>query len=257
MRSPDAKAAVERMEKMCAVETSQDWKLEKGKEKRRSFWKHKETTTKSSFASLMDRCHLKKPRSWNQNFRNTRAESQRSLNEARLLHKWVQQKSWMSLRDNQIVMDKQPTQYLRVHSGKIGRCSQTAQNPKVRMSSFLDTYSTKQMAKIMVKPWKSSTIPRTKSVWTRTCRIILREKFEKLIGSWMEKGPNWECRFVHRKQGLFLSENVDDIKIAGKKQNIAAMWKNLMKEVDLFEPALFLDRVYYGCTQRDCKPNDD
>ena len=73
----------------------------------------------------------------------------------------------------------------------------------------------------------------------------------------MEKVPNWECRFVHRKQGLFLSENVDDIKIAGKKQNIAAMWKNLMKEADLFEPALFLDRVYYGFTQRDCKPNDD
>ena len=33
--------------------------------------------------------------------------------------------------------------------------------------------------------------------------------------------------FVHRKQGLFLSVYVDDIKIAGKKQNMAPMWKKL------------------------------
>ena len=73
----------------------------------------------------------------------------------------------------------------------------------------------------------------------------------------MEKGPNGECRFVHRKQGLFLSENVNDINMAGKKQNIGSMWKKLMKEVDLDEPTSFLDHVYYGFTQRDCKPNDD
>ena len=30
-----------------------------------------------------------------------------------------------------------------------------------------------------------------------------------------------------------------------------------MKEVDLDEPTLFLDHVYFGCTQRDCKPTDD
>ena len=32
------------------------------------------------------------------------------------------------------------------------------------------------------------------------------------IGTWDgEKVPNWECLFVHRKQELFLSENVDAI----------------------------------------------
>ena len=32
-----------------------------------------------------------------------------------------------------------------------------------------------------------------------------------------ENVPNWECLFVHREKGLFLSVHVDDIKLAGKK----------------------------------------
>ena len=37
------------------------------------------------------------------------------------------------------------------------------------------------------------------------------------IGIWVgQKVPNWECLFVHRKQGLFLSENVD-VEIAWRK----------------------------------------
>ena len=61
--------------------------------------------------------------------------------------------------------------------------------------------------------------------------------------------------FVHRKQGFFLSVHVDDIKMAGKKQNTAPMWQQLMKDVDLEEPTSFLDHVFSGCTQRECKPN--
>ena len=48
--------------------------------------------------------------------------------------------------------------------------------------------------------------------------------------------PNWECLFAHRKQGLFLLVHVDDIKMAGKKQNLDPMWKLLNKELDLGEP---------------------
>ena len=59
--------------------------------------------------------------------------------------------------------------------------------------------------------------------------------------------------FVHREKGLFLSVYVDDIKLAGKKQNIDPMWKVLNKEVDLGEPTSFLDHVYLGCTQRQCE----
>ena len=43
--------------------------------------------------------------------------------------------------------------------------------------------------------------------------------------------------------------------MAGKKQNLAHMWKKLMKDVDIEEPTSFLDRVYLGCTQRESKPN--
>ena len=55
------------------------------------------------------------------------------------------------------------------------------------------------------------------------------------------------------KKGLSLSVYVDDIKLAGKKENIDPMWKVLNKEVDLGEPTSFLDHVYLGCTQRQCE----
>ena len=80
------------------------------------------------------------------------------------------------------------------------------------------------------------------------------KKHKKELG-W-EKEPSWECLFIHRKQQLFLSVYVDDIKMGGKKQNLAPMWKKLMKDVDNEEPTSFLDHVYLGCTQRECKPNE-
>ena len=69
--------------------------------------------------------------------------------------------------------------------------------------------------------------------------------------------PNWECLFVHREKGLFLSVYVDDIKLAGKKQNLDPMWKLLNKEVDLEEPTSILDHVYLGCTQSKCEISKD
>ena len=62
---------------------------------------------------------------------------------------------------------------------------------------------------------------------------------------------------MHRQKGLFLSVYVDDIKLAGKKQNIDPMWKVLNTEVDLGEPTSFLDHVYFGCTQRQCEMSKD
>ena len=50
---------------------------------------------------------------------------------------------------------------------------------------------------------------------------------------------------------------VDEIKLAGKKQNISPTGKILMNDVDLEEPASFLDHVYLGCTQRECKISDE
>ena len=82
----------------------------------------------------------------------------------------------------------------------------------------------------------------------------MERQFEKvLLKHGWEKIPNWECLFVHREKGLFLSVYVDDIKLAGKKHNIDPMWKVLNKEVDLGESTSFLDHVYLGCTQRQCE----
>ena len=66
-----------------------------------------------------------------------------------------------------------------------------------------------------------------------------------------------ECLFVHREKGSLLSVYVDDIKLAGKKQNLDPMWKLLNKEVDLGEPTSFLDHVYLGCIQRQCEISKD
>ena len=88
--------------------------------------------------------------------------------------------------------------------------------------------------------------------------LLWERQFEKILlkHGW-EKIPNWECLFVHRGKGLFLSVYVDDIKLAGKKQNLDPMWKVLNKEVDLGEPTSFLDHVYLGCTQRQCQTSKD
>ena len=48
---------------------------------------------------------------------------------------------------------------------------------------------------------------------------------------------------------------VDDIKLAGKKQNIDPMWRVLKKEVDLGEPTSFVDHENLECTQRQCEIN--
>ena len=41
-----------------------------------------------------------------------------------------------------------------------------------------------------------------------------------------------------------------------EKHNLSPMWRKLMKLVGLGEPTSFLDHVYLGCTQRECKSNE-
>ena len=62
--------------------------------------------------------------------------------------------------------------------------------------------------------------------------LLWERQFEKILLKYgWEKIPNWECLFVHREKGLFLSVYVDDIKLAGKKQHIDPMWKVLIKKL--------------------------
>ena len=50
---------------------------------------------------------------------------------------------------------------------------------------------------------------------------------------------------------------VDDIKLAGKNQNINPTWNTLMNDVDLGEPSSSFDHVYFDCTQRECQISKD
>ena len=50
---------------------------------------------------------------------------------------------------------------------------------------------------------------------------------------------------------------VDDIKLAGRTENIEPTWKILMSDVDVGEPTSFLDHVYWVCTQRWCQISKD
>ena len=51
--------------------------------------------------------------------------------------------------------------------------------------------------------------------------LLFERRFEKvLFEHGLEKVPEWECLFVDREERLFLSVYVDDIKLAGKTQNI-------------------------------------
>ena len=64
----------------------------------------------------------------------------------------------------------------------------------------------------------------------------MRKQFEKVLlkHAWLgESSKLGECLFVHRDKVFFLSVYVDDIKLAGQKQNLDPMWKLLNKEVDL------------------------
>ena len=112
------------------------------------------------------------------------------------------------------------------------------------------------------KSWSSMedpVVPLERNLYGHPLAGLLWERqIEKILLKYgWEKIPSWECLFVHREKGLFLSVYVDDFKLAGKKQYINRMWKVMNKEVDLGEPTSFLDHVYLGCTQRQCQISKD
>ena len=135
-----------------------------------------------------------------------------------------------------------------------GRCSQINENSKIGVSRHLDSSTTTQIAKNMVQYGRPSCSSRTKSVWSSFgMTVIGKAIWENPIKARL--GENFQLGMLVRTswKGLFLSVFVDDIKLAGKKQNLDPTWKLLNKEVDLGEPTSFLDHVYLGCTQRQCE----
>ena len=80
------------------------------------------------------------------------------------------------------------------------------------------------MTDTVVSSWQES----VRSSFGKT--IMGKAIWENPIETWLgENSQIGTCLFVHREKGLFLSVYVDDIKLAGKKQNINPMWKVLNK----------------------------
>ena len=99
---------------------------------------------------------------------------------------------------------------------KNGRCSKINEHSKIGMSRFLDSSTTTQMAKIMVQYGRPS-----RSSWAKFVRSSFgRTNIGKAISKYgWEKVSNWEWLFVHREKGSLLIVYVDDIRLAGKRQN--------------------------------------
>ena len=127
-----------------------------------------------------------------------------------------------------------------LHTRKVEDAPRLLNNPK---SECPDMWT--QVANILLNYWRPSGSSWTKVVRTSTCwPLVGKTIWGGSVGTGIgKKDPNWECLFVHRKEGLFSSVYVDDIKMAGRKQNMAPMWKKLMKLVDLGEPHRFLTRT--------------
>ena len=87
-------------------------------------------------------------------------------------------------------------------------------------------------------------------LWEKHCqKAIFRAGFERI--------PGWECLFVHRAKGLFLSIYVDDFKMAGRKENIKPMWDLLSNKewgLDLETPVPVYENVYLGNAQQIIDP---
>ena len=179
MKIPDAKAAVDKEWKK-KLETNPASQLDKVNSKKEVSLEAQRDKKKVHFGALMDICHLE----------NVELEPQFQKYKGRFVLRgdivkndsgavpvFTEQGSSAS----QMTAKKKECHYkstrlwwtssrrrVCTHSGKDGRCSQIAQNSKVSMSRFMDTSSTTQMAKILVKHWRSSG-----SCWTRLKRTSI------------------------------------------------------------------------------------
>ena len=97
------------------------------------------------------------------------------------------------------------------------------------MSKCLDTFSTTNWPNSWAKIEDPVILLERNLYGHPFARLLWERQFEEaLLELGWEKIPNWECVFVHRKQGLFLSVCVDDTKMAGKKGE----YRSHVEEID-------------------------
>lgn len=77
-------------------------------------------------------------------------------------------------------------------------------------------------------------------LWQKYCEHIIVNLLE------FEKLNSWECLYFHRHKQLFLSVYVDDLKMAGKKENLKPMWDAMREHMDLEPPKKMWGNQYLG-----------
>ena len=169
---------------------------------------------------------------WKHMWKRIQDHTQYLLNRDHQHHKWLPQKSWTWYQGFQDVQDKQQLRYPLTPRSKWTMHQRYKKIPK---SECPDIWTRLPRHK-WPKSWSSMedpVVPLERNLYGHPLAGLLweRQLGNILLKHGWEKIPNWECLFVHREKGLFLSVYVDDIKLAGKKQNLDPMWKVMNKEV--------------------------
>ena len=170
------------------------------------------------------------------------------LNKARQHLKWQPQKSWTFFQGFQAVQDKQQMQDPLFRRMRQRFWKFQSQNVQIFGNVYQNTSGPNHGPVLKTQSFLSKGIC-TVTLWQDYYGKVLLEHGWEVF--------NWECLFVNRARGLFLSVYVDDINLAGKTENTEPTWKILLEDVDLGKPTSFLDHVYLGCTQRECQISKD
>ena len=108
-----------------------------------------------------------------------------------------------------------------LYAGQNGRCTIGMKNSQIGMSRYLDSSTKTRMTKIMVQYGKPSRSSRKEFARSRSGRTLVGKAIrERSFGKRLGKVSNWECLFVNQAKGLILFVSVDDIKMAGKTEDI-------------------------------------
>ena len=167
--------------------------------------------SKIDFTSLMDLCHLKTSElelRWGDIPNDSRKSHGHHIQTSRMFRSSY----WCSIR---------------FYEGEHGRCTNVIENVHSQNAQRCGyVYESTRGP----KSWSSVEDPVV--VLERMCtvtsgRTIVGKAFwESSIETTVDEKLNWECSFVNRAKGLFISVCLDD-KMAGKTENVKPTWKTL------------------------------
>ena len=121
------------------------------------------------------------------------------------------------------------------------------------MSRYLDTSSTTQVAQILVQH-RRPVVPLERHLYGHPRETIGKSSIGTRMVNSTELGMSiWSSK----TRTMLVGKTWTTPKMAGRKKDLSPVWKKLMKLVDPGEPTSFLDHVYWGCTQRECKSNEN